>query len=183
MPDIQVPSLRLTPKQEKAAYLIANGKTQKAAASAAGVSKVTVNAWMKKESFQQRINELRLDLDKQADEILAVGVIDAAKTVTKIASGKFTIDHTEKRTSELPDGTETTEEEFIEGDFSDTRALNARLKAALWLLDMRKKGKIPPASGARPHTNIAEDVADSADDEESKEMLERGKQYEDDEEE
>jgi len=155
----KAPSLRLSPIKEKAAFIIANGGTQTLAAEKCGKTKQTVSKWCKDEDFQKRVDELRADFSQQADEILQQGVVDAAKTVVDVASGKLT-------------HTITVEGEEMEVP-ADLATLNPRLKAALWLLDKHQKGKLPKPS----RTKDSEDAAAEAEftsDEEAEDMLSAG---------
>jgi len=155
----KTPSLRLSPVKEKAAFIIANGGTQTQAADKCGKTKQTVSKWCKDEDFQKRVDELRADFSQQADEILQRGVADAAQTVIDVATGKLTnLILVEGETMEVP---------------ADIATINPRLKAALWILDQHKKGKLPKPT----RTKESEDAAAEAEftsEEEAEEMLNSG---------
>jgi hypothetical protein len=103
---------------ELAARLISDGVSQTKAAGHPdiGVTKQTMNRWCHDEVFQARVEELRTDLDHQAREILEGGQKKAAQTIVDAACGKLD---------------------------EDPKVLNARLKAALYILDFLKVKKLP----------------------------------------
>lgn len=157
----KAPSLRLSPVKEKAAYIIANGGTQVTAADKCGKSKQTLTKWCKDPKFLSRIDELRADFSQQADEILQEGVVDAALTVIAVIKGRLTVIV----------GKDEDEEDIVAP--ADNTTLNTRLKAALWILDRHKKGKLP--SRSRPKdTEDAAAEAEFTSDEEADDMLDRG---------
>ena len=109
-------SLSLSPLREKAASMMAEGNSQSQVARELHISKGTICKWYKKPEFKGRVDQLRVDLKHQAEEVLEMGITDAAKTVTDLASGRL--------------------------DFADAKELNPRLRAALYILDrFTKKGK------------------------------------------
>ena len=118
MNETRPPSVRLNPKMETAARLIADGVSQTKAAGHPdiAVTKQTMNRWCKDDAFRDRVDELRTDLDHQAREILEGGQRNAAQTVVDAAGGKLD---------------------------EDPKVLNARLKAALYILDFLKVKKLP----------------------------------------
>lgn len=159
MKERKAPSLRLSARKERAAFIIANGGTQTKAANRIDVSKQTLTKYMKDPVFRKRIDELRADFSQQADEILQEGVVDAARTVIDVISGKLTV--TIDRNGEelvLP---------------ADTTTINTRLKAALWVLDKHQKGKLPGPKRSRDSEEAAAE-AEFTSEEEADEMLERG---------
>jgi hypothetical protein len=126
MPEDATPSsLRLPPKQELAAQLIADGVSQTRAAAHPDidVTKQTMNRWCHDEDFRARVDELRTDLDLQAREILEGGQKNAAQTVVDVAKGAV---------------------------LGDPKVLTARLKAALYILDFLKVKKLPPKNKENP---------------------------------
>jgi DNA-binding XRE family transcriptional regulator len=136
---------KLTPRKERVARIIAGGDTQKKAADDLGVTKQTVNAWMKDENLQGRIEQLRTDAFKQAEDILIDSAVEAAKTVRDIAIGE---------------------------DFTDSKILTARLKASLYILDLAKRTKIPAIKQNSRTQNIDTAIA-GMDEEEIDEMLDK----------
>lgn len=149
-------SLRLSPKMERAALMIAEGWTQVRAASkeeGVDVSKQTMNRWCKDPDFIARVQELRSSSSKQADEILEMGVPDAADTVVGIANGKIGPD-------------------YDENGKPDNAGLNARLRAALYILEDRKKKTKSGQTSKRPGIG---DRAFIMNEDEADELLDRGK--------
>lgn len=146
---------RLTPTKERLARFIASGGTQAGAARELDKSKQTINAWMKDPNLQGRIEELRVDAFKQAEDILVDSAVDAAKTVANIAKG---------------------------GIIEDSKILTAQLKAALYILDLAKRTKIP-AMKQNARTNNINTAIEGMDEEEVDEMLGRFDDVEKDEEE
>ena len=112
------PSLQLNPKMEMAARLISDGVSQTKAAKhpEIAVTKQTMNRWCHDEVFQDRVEQLRTDLDHQAREILEGGQKKAAQTIVDAACGNLD---------------------------EDPKVLNARLKAALYILDFLKVKQLP----------------------------------------
>lgn len=143
----QIPSLALDARREKAAWLIANGAKQVEAADKVGVTKQTVTKWMSDKAFTDRLEQLRTDIFKQADEILEQSIVEAAQAVVDIASGNATAD--------------------------DPRTLNARLRAALWVLDRFKTKKGAPAKSKQEEERDFE--LEMTSEAELVELLEKGK--------
>jgi hypothetical protein len=139
MDEIKAPSVRLQPKQELAAHLIADGVSQTKAAAHPdiGVTKQTMNRWCHDDGFQARVEELRTDLDHQAREILEGGQKKAAQTIVDAACGLLD---------------------------EDPKVLNARLKAALYILDFLKVKKMPDRKDS-PAGQRRDDVRKLNDDE------------------
>lgn len=102
-------------KREDAAKLMAQSKSQAEAARVVGVAKQTVNAWAKEEDFQRRINELRSDPLETADEMLIADAMQAVETVKQV----------------------------MRGELEDPRLATTMLKAALYVLDLAKRKKLP----------------------------------------
>ena len=113
--------LRLPPTKEQAAQLIAKGTSQAETARQVGVATQTMWVLCHDPDFLDRVNFLRSDVNKQADEIIELGVIDAAKTVVGVANGSIG-------------------PTYDEAGKADTQGLNARLRAALYILDSKRKG-------------------------------------------
>ena len=109
--------LKLTVKQEKAARLLAEGSKQTEAALAVKVTKQTMNRWLKDPLMRRRVEELRLDVVKQTDEVLMHSIPEAAETMVKLATGKL--------------------------DYLDSKELNPRYQAAKWILETIYKQKLP----------------------------------------
>ncbi len=145
---------KLTAVQERAAKLIAGGMPQAVVARKVGKTKQTINRWCNQnKTFMERILELRTDHQKEADDTLLKAVPDAAKTVVAIANGQT--------------------------HFDDTKELTATLKAALYILDLAKKGGLPRYTadterGSQPaiESELATEAA-GIDDEEAEELLNR----------
>ncbi len=109
---------KLTAVQERAAKLVAGGMPQAVVARKVGKTKQTINRWCgHNKVFMDRVLELRTDHQKEAEDTLLKAVPDAAKTVVSIAKGQT--------------------------HFDDTKELTATLKAALYILDLAKKGGLP----------------------------------------
>ena len=156
--DLIPSSLRLPPKREKAAQMLADGHSQADAFRALEVSKATMHRWASDLRFQARVNQLRPDTLKQAEEILEQGVAVAAQTVVEIASGKRV--SLEKK----PKSGEEGEEEAEDASF-DVTLVNARLRAALYILDrFAKTAKLPPSKRQTntPQSTTASDDMDEA---------------------
>lgn len=145
--EMRAASLKLPPKKELLANLLASGATQAQAGRhpQVAVTKQTVTKWLKDPRLRARVDELRTDLDRQAQEIIEGGVVRAAETVVGAANG------------ELDD---------------DPKVLGHRLRAALWILDNRKKKKVPPPDTRRGERS-ADALAELADREEAEEWLQR----------
>ncbi len=89
MAEDRLPSLRLEPKKELAAQLIADGvsQTKAAAHDDIHVTKQTMNRWCHDEEFMSRVDELRTDLDNQAREVLQSGQRHAAQVIVDTMRG------------------------------------------------------------------------------------------------
>ncbi len=155
----RVPSLRLSPRKERAASIIANGGTQTEAAEKVGVSKQTLTSWAKDKKFQDRIEELRTDHLKQADELLEKSVPEAAAFLAALAAG---------RVSALKCG-----ECDKNLGAQDSKELSLRQKTSTWILDRYKKGKIPPTRADLPEQEAAKE-AEAMEDDELDELATRG---------
>jgi len=86
--DTRAPSVRLKPKMEIAAQLLASGSTQADASRdpRVKVTTSTMNIWCKKPEFRARIEQLRCDEIQQAQDKLAESVPDAVDAVIRIAT-------------------------------------------------------------------------------------------------
>ena len=137
MGEIKAPSIRLNPKMEMAARLIADGvlQTKAAAHPDIRVTKQTMNRWCHDDTFRDRVEQLRTDLDHQAREILEGGQKKAAQTIVDAACGNLD---------------------------EDPKVLNARLKAALYILDFLKVKKLPKRKDRieEPIDELCEDEVD-----------------------
>lgn len=138
-----VKSLQLKPIQERAAMIIAEGYTQTAAADACGVTKQTIGAWMRREEFKNRINELRIDIEAQARELLVDSLPAAVKTIARIAK-----------------------------DGGEPGVVNAQLRAAMYIVDFAKLNKHVPKKQQQADSDV-EAEASLVDEHEAKELLER----------
>ena len=152
-----VPSLRLSLKQERAAAFIARGrgKAETARELTVQVSKTTMHRWCNEPRFKRRVEELRTSVDKQATEILQQALTESARVMVDIALGKL---------SDV-----------------DIKELALRQKTAQWILDMHYRGKIldPKSPGAKKDELIDDDLDDSTRDE----LMARGGGDEEDEDE
>jgi len=146
--DSLVESLRLAPKKEKAAGLIADGVSQRKTAQICLTTPQTLNAWCKEEDFKKRVEELRTNIATQLDEILNGGAKEAAKTVVDLSSGTIKYD--------------------------DVKELNTRLRAALFILDRFKSPKLNKSTvpGRRAEKDATTE-GDLMDEDEIKELLQR----------
>ena len=145
---------KLTAVQERAANLVAGGMSQASVARKVGKTKQTINRWCgHNQTFINRVLELRTDHQKDADDTLLKAVPGAAETVVNIATGKV--------------------------DYEDSREVTAKLKAALYILDLVKKGGLPKYTAdteksTKPMTDPGLSVeAASIDDVEADELLSR----------
>ena len=155
----KAPSLKLSPRKERAASIIANGGTQTEAAEKVGVSKQTLTSWAKDKKFQERIEELRTDHLKQADELLEKSVPEAAAFLAALAAG---------RVSALKCG-ECDKNLGVQ----DSKELSLRQKTSTWILDRYKKGKIPLAREGLAEQEAAKE-AEMMDEDELDELATRG---------
>jgi hypothetical protein len=139
----------LSPKKERAAWLIAHGSTQAAASRdpRVDVTVQTMSHWGKDPDFQRRVELLRTDTSLSAEQILEQGVEDAAQTIVDIASGALV--------------------------YEDKTELNARLKAALFIVGRYEKGKLPEKGPEKDMPPIPTDPK------EVDELLQRGMPEED----
>ena len=113
---------QLKPKQQLAAKLIAEGYTQADAArdSRINVTKVTMHRWTKDPVFQRLVETLSTNTVLVIEGILSQGAEAAAQAIVDLAAGKLKYD--------------------------DTSELNARVRAAFYIVDrILKKTKLPPA--------------------------------------
>ncbi len=111
--DLNMP--RLQGKREEAAQLMAKGETQAETSRIVGTSKQTMNSWAHDEEFQRRISELRADPLETADELLIEDAMQAVNTVKAV----------------------------MRGEIEDPRLATTMLKAALYVLDLAKRKKLP----------------------------------------
>lgn len=109
---------RLRYEKERAATLLAEGKTQTRVAEILGRTKQTINGWCKEPEFQAAVERFKSDALREVEKMLEGGLPSAARAVLDII-----------QSNNNPE--------------EDSRALTARLKAALWLLDQHKKSKLP----------------------------------------
>lgn len=143
-----VESLRLPPKKERAAGLIADGVSQRKTAQIVQSTPQTLNTWCKEEDFKRRVEELRTDISKQLDEILNGGAKRAAQTVVDLAAGNL--------------------------QYEDAKELNSRLRAALFILDRFKSPKLNKSTvpGKRAERDATTE-GELMDDDEARELLKR----------
>lgn len=86
MDDERVPSLRLNPVRERAALLIAEGWSQVRVAEKIEYTPQTLSKWCKHdEEFMARVEILRADITKQANERLAESLPEAVDAIISIA--------------------------------------------------------------------------------------------------
>lgn len=121
---------KLEPKKERAANLIAAGVSQVSTANHPdiGVTKQTMNRWAHEEAFQTRVEELRTDEGRAAQEILEGGQQKAAKVVVDTIIGNID---------------------------PDSKTAKLRFDAAKFVLDLLKVKKLPdqkPGRGIRHRT-------------------------------
>lgn len=130
----------LSPKKELAAKLLSQGYNQAETArdKRINVTKQTMNAWYKDEEFQDKIKEYQTDLFKQAEEVFARNVSEAADAIVEIAT-RNPVDE--------------------KGKPIDHRLISSKLKAALFIIE-RTIGKKPVSS---PTTSIKEDTLEEVD--------------------
>ena len=141
-----IPSLRLSPKKEIAAGMIALGHSQAETARdpRVEVTKQTMNIWCQDPDFVDRVNELRVDKLKQAEEAIIRSVPAATNELIDIALGNSS---------------------------DDSKTIATKVKVLLWILD-RGMGKKLPVSKKR----IDEDDDDEDfDDDEVDSILESAK--------
>ena len=154
-----VPSLRLSPRKERAASIIANGGTQTEAAEKVSVSKQTLTKWAKDERFQKRIEELRTDHLSQGDELLEHSVPAAAAFLAALAAGRVSALKCSECDKNL--------------GVQDSKELSLRQKTSTWILDRYKKGKIPLAKEGLAEQEAAKE-AEMMENEELEELATRG---------
>ncbi len=71
----------LSPKQERAALLLASGKSQAEAAKECGAGTRTIRTWVSQPDFSRRVSEIRFQLTNQALGMLVDGMTSAASTL------------------------------------------------------------------------------------------------------
>ena len=120
---------RLRYEKERAAALLAEGKTQTRVAEILGRTKQTVNGWCKEPDFQAAVERFKSDAIREVEKMLEGGLPSAARAVLDII-----------QSNNNPD--------------EDSRTLTARLKAALWLLDQHKKSKLPTVKNKQAPLSI-----------------------------
>lgn len=123
----------LSPKKDLAAQLLSQRYTQVEVArdERIDVTKQTLNNWCKDKEFQKKIEEYRTDLLKQAEEVFARNVGEAAEAIVEIAIGQPTTGEGEDKRP------------------VDHRFVASKLKAALFIIDrtMGKKLSLPVKKG------------------------------------
>ena len=131
--ELTLSSSGLSPQKDLAARLLSQGYTQVEVAKDAriGVTKQTMNNWCKSELFQERIKEFRTDLLKQAEEVFARNVGEAAEAIVEIAVGR-------------PMMTIVKDGEEIEVPV-DNKLIASKLKAALFIIDRTMGKRMPTA--------------------------------------
>lgn len=138
-------SKTLSPVQEKAALLLAEGDKQVQVAQTVGVDPSTVGRWMTQPAFLSRIDELCTDLTSQAVDLIRQSVVDNTATILRIAEHG-----------------------------GEPGVVNAQLRAALWAVE-KVLGKHDEASARKTKAVQAADAElirmSEAD---AKELLERG---------
>ena len=131
--------LKLTPRQERAARLLADGWRQSDVARELGFVKQTLTRWLKRPLFKRRIEELRVDSTRQVEDLLTLAAPEAAQLVVDIAAGR--------------------------GKLEDSRLVQAQLKAALYVLDRvlrpRRAEAAPVATVADPTAGFTEDEVEA----------------------
>ena len=120
---------RLRYEKERAAALLAEGKTQTRVAEILGRTKQTVNGWCKEPDFQAAVERFKSDAIREVEKMLEGGLPSAARAVLDIIQSNNNSDE-------------------------DSRTLTARLKAALWLLDQHKKSKLPTVKNKQAPLSI-----------------------------
>lgn len=171
MPD-EVPSLRMSPKQEQAAKLIARGwrKAETARDPRVNVSVSTMQRWTTEdEAFMQRVRDLRTSVDLRATELLQESLDRAANVVAAALSGDDMDVDVECRKCNA--------RITCQGCGDDAEpvaraALKDRVATAKWLLDLHYKGKLPEMPGAvRDET---EETVEALGDDEYSDLARRG---------
>ncbi len=155
----KAPSLRLSPRKERAASIIANGGTQTQAAVTLNLSKQTLTKYAKDPAFQKRIEELRTDHLSQGDELLEQSVPEAAAFLAALAAGRVSALKCAECDKNL--------------GVQDSKELSLRQKTSTWILDRYKKGKIPPTREGLPEQEVAKE-AEMMEDDELDEFATRG---------
>ena len=147
--DYAAPSVRLPPRKERAAQLIAKGSKQTEAArdEQVHVTKQTMGTWMKDPEFKKRIDELRTNSTTQAEEILSDHYTDAARVLVEIMLGKTTV-----VTKTNDDGSTETVELGL-----DSKLVSSRLKAALFILERTKNNLPKGVQSSKKLSSIEED--------------------------
>ena len=156
-----VPSLRLPPREERAALLRAKGWSKAAVSrdEEVAASLSTIDRWCERPEFIARVEALRMSVDLQATEILQESLTHAAKVMRDILMGN----DIDVRVVCEACGTDVTSTAVAE--------VRLRQKTAQWLLDTHFKGKLPSVRKKDPEEEAADSVAPDARDD----MLERGK--------
>lgn len=103
--------MKLSPRKELAARLIAQGNTQVQAYKDPNikVTKQTMSNWNQEKEFKKRVQELQTDTVTTVQEILMKSAPDAADALVKVVTGKS-------------------------GD-DDSKMIALKLKGSLWLLE------------------------------------------------
>jgi hypothetical protein len=137
--------MRLSPKKDLAAKLIAQGYTQAEVArdERIGVTKQTMNNWHSDEGFQERVNDYRTDPIKQVQEIFSRSVGEAAEAIVETAIGRPTVD------------TVNADGESITVPV-DHRLISSKLKAALFIVEQVTGKKAIPTSTVKPKEELDE---------------------------
>ena len=144
MGEDKAPSLRLQPIRERAALLIAEGWSQVKVAEKIERTAQTVNKWCKHDDeFMQRVEILRADIPKQANERLAESLPEAVDSIIQIA--KF-------------------------GGAPGVVA--SRLRAAMYIVELANSSKVQKIT-RRPGSREAVAEGMSMTEAEAKEMLEK----------
>ena len=141
--------MKLSPKKELAARMIAQGHTQVQTYKdpRINVTKQTMSNWNQESEFKKRVQELQTDTVVTVQEILMKSAPDAADALVKVVTGKS-------------------------GD-DDPKMIALKLKGSLWLLErvLGKSDKIK----SKPTLKIGEDEDDGTfapDEDEIDEVLE-----------
>jgi hypothetical protein len=121
-------SLKLSPRKEKAALLLADGVIQAEAARRCGVTPKTMSMWARSPAVIARVEQLRTDITKQALELLEQETLDAVKVVIEIAKHGGT-----------------------------PGVVSSQLKAALWIAERRIKGPPTGAASRQSESNSTAD--------------------------
>jgi hypothetical protein len=135
----------LSPNQEKAALLLAEGDSQVSAANAVGVHAATIGRWMNSSAFLARVEELCQDLTSQAVDLLRESVVSNTEVILRIAEHG-----------------------------GEAGVVNTQLRAALWAVE-KVLGKHDESSTRRTKAEQASEAELlRMSDADAKELLERG---------